>query len=75
MAERKFPACDTPGERVRKKPLAGHLRHIAGCLDRMRCYRFAAVLRSAARELAEVRWENGVLRRKLKMQPRKPCRM
>jgi hypothetical protein len=55
----------------KRKTMAGDLRHIASCLERMGAFRFAACLRAAAREMSEVRWENGLLRRKLKMKERK----
>jgi len=54
----------------KRKSMAGDLRHIADCLERMHAVRFAAAIRVAARELSEIRWENGMLRRKLKMKPR-----
>jgi hypothetical protein len=54
---------------MKRKSLAGDMRFIAGRLDGL-TPRFATVIRAAAKEISELRWENGVLRRKLKMKPR-----
>jgi hypothetical protein len=50
----------------KRKSMAGDLRFIAERLDGV-TPRFATVIRAAAKEISELRWENGVLRRKLKL--------
>jgi len=50
----------------RRPSLAGDMRHIANCLERLQAPRFAAVIREASKQISELRWENGVLRGRLK---------
>ena len=51
---------------AKRKSLAGDMRHIAECLDRLKAPKFAAVIRAAAKQISDLRWENGVLRARLK---------
>lgn len=50
--------------------MAKHLRFIA---ERIAADtpRFALVIRAAAKEISELRWENGVMRRKLNLKAKK----
>lgn len=60
----------TPREKKRKPTMAKHLRHIADTLASAGMLNFPTYLRAAAREVSELRWENGLLRRKLNMKAR-----
>lgn len=56
----------TPKQRVMSKAsTASHLRFIADHLERCGMTRFPVPIRAAAREIAELRWEIGVLRKKV----------
>ena len=55
----------------KRKTMAGNLRHIAMCLERMGLVRFAATIKVASKEVSELRWDNGVMRRKLGLKKRK----
>lgn len=52
-------------KKKRKPTLASHLRSIARILEGRGLRNFPLYLNAAAKEISELRWENGVLRKKL----------